>query len=134
MVKQPHSLTNPDKLQMRHLIITQINMHNWKLHFQQLHNKVTCKTLKKAFNISESDENKKIILNQSLLMIVSAISFVIGSAVQCHNRWATKISQAQEVMCQKVINQEYGLHILVLPLYINHLTLVLQNHRDGAIL
>lgn len=134
MVKQPHSLTNPDKLQMRHLIITQINMHNWKLHFQQLHNKVTCKTLKKAFNISESDENKKIILNQSLLMIVSAISFVIGSAVQCHNRWATKISQAPEVMCQKVINQKYGLHILVLPLYINHLTLVLQNHRDGAIL
>lgn len=110
------------------------NRHNWKLHFQQLHNKVNCKTLKKAFNISEKDENKKIILNQSLLMIVSAISFVIGSAVQCHSRWATKISQAPEVMCQKVINQEYGLHTLVLPLYINHLTLVLQNHRDGAIL
>lgn len=110
------------------------NRHNWKLHFQQLHNKVNCKTLKKAFNISEKDENKKMILNQSLLMIVSAISFVIGSAVQYHSRWATKISQAPEVMRQKVINQKYGLHTLVLPLYINHLTLVLHNRRDGAIL
>lgn len=42
------------------------------------------------------------------------------------------MSQAPQVKFQKVINQEYGLHALVCPLYINHLTLVLQNPRHGA--